>query len=156
MVAVVADAPNINDVLDGHSVLDLDCLDRIYLNAHVPNLQVGGQVVQFLTHHLGNPVPSPVLFGKIGNRFRTSVKAFAEEQRIPLLHLKQPDRSRRDDRKLDHVRPYLERATAPGVIAIVVAQEFQWVFSGYNRSNTPGVVNFGIEKAQRRVTTYHF
>ncbi|HEY5978471.1 MAG TPA: tyrosine-type recombinase/integrase [Microlunatus sp.] len=28
--------------------LDLECLDRIYLNGYVPNLQVGGQVVQFL------------------------------------------------------------------------------------------------------------
>ena len=58
MAAVV----NVNDVLDGHVALDLDCLDRIYLNAYVPNLQVGGQVVTFLTQHLGNEVPSPALF----------------------------------------------------------------------------------------------
>ena len=43
----------VNDVLDGHVVLDLECLDRIYLNGYVPNLQVGGQVVSFLTQHLG-------------------------------------------------------------------------------------------------------
>lgn len=36
---------NVNDVLDGQVVLDLECLDRIYLNGYVPNLQVGGQVV---------------------------------------------------------------------------------------------------------------
>ena len=30
----------VNDVLDGHVVLDLECLDRIYLNVYVPNLQV--------------------------------------------------------------------------------------------------------------------
>jgi hypothetical protein len=33
-------------------------VDRMLLNAYVPNLQVGGQVVLFLTRHLGNPVPS--------------------------------------------------------------------------------------------------
>ena len=27
------------DVLDGHVTLDLQCLDRIYLNGYVPNLQ---------------------------------------------------------------------------------------------------------------------
>ena len=32
----------VNDVLDGYVALDLECLDRIYLNAYVPNLQVGG------------------------------------------------------------------------------------------------------------------
>jgi hypothetical protein len=42
----------VHDVLDGHVALDLECLDRIYLNAYVPNLQVGGQVVSFLTAHL--------------------------------------------------------------------------------------------------------
>lgn len=47
----------VNDVLDGHVGLDLECLDRIYLNAYVPMLQVGGQVVSFLTQHLGNPIP---------------------------------------------------------------------------------------------------
>jgi len=36
------------DILDGHVSLDLECLDRIYLNGYVPNLQVGGQVLQFL------------------------------------------------------------------------------------------------------------
>jgi len=35
----------VNDVLDGHVALDLECLDRIYLNAYVPNLQVDGQIV---------------------------------------------------------------------------------------------------------------
>ncbi len=40
---------NINDVLDGHVGLDLACIDRLYLNAYVPTLQVSGQVVTFLT-----------------------------------------------------------------------------------------------------------
>ena len=50
---------NINDVLEGHVRLELDCLDRIYLNAYVNKLQVEGQVAYFLRDHLGNPVPSP-------------------------------------------------------------------------------------------------
>ncbi|MGH8861705.1 MAG: hypothetical protein ACRDVG_10825 [Jatrophihabitantaceae bacterium] len=37
-----------NDILGGHVSLDIECLDRIYLNGYVQNLQVGGQVVQFL------------------------------------------------------------------------------------------------------------
>jgi hypothetical protein len=31
----------VNDLLDGHVALDLECLDRVYLNGYVPNLQVG-------------------------------------------------------------------------------------------------------------------
>jgi hypothetical protein len=31
----------VSQVLDGHVTLDLECLDRIYLNRYVPNLQAG-------------------------------------------------------------------------------------------------------------------
>jgi hypothetical protein len=150
---------NINEVLDGHVGLDLACIDRLYLNAYVPNLQVGGQVVTFLTEHLGFPVPSPALFEKIGNRFRREVKAFAAENDVPILTLKKPDRSRWDDRKLDHIRPYLEAAEAEGhsgVVAIVAAQEYAWVFSAKNRSSTPGTVSFDFVKEERRVGMYYF
>jgi hypothetical protein len=150
---------NINDVLDGHVALEIECVDRLYLNAYVPNLQVGGQVVRFLVEHLGNPVPSPALFEKIGNRFRREVKAYAQRHGVPILALKKPDRTRWDDRKLDHVRPYLataERAGRFGVVAIVSAQEFQWVFNGHDRAEKPGAVCYGFEKSERRVGTYYF
>src|SRR6185295_17372661 len=42
-LAVMAAVVTINDVLDGHVGLDVECLDRIYLNGYVPNLQVPGQ-----------------------------------------------------------------------------------------------------------------
>lgn len=128
---------NINEVLDGHVTLEVECVDRMLLNAYVPNLQVGGQVVMFLCRHLGNPVPSPALFAQIGNRFVRDVKKFAATNDIPILRLAKPDRSRWDDRKIDHVRPHVEAAEAAGrfgVVAIVAAQEFQWVFGGRNRS----------------------
>ncbi|MGH9263300.1 MAG: hypothetical protein ACRD1D_01280 [Acidimicrobiales bacterium] len=150
---------NINDVLDGHVALEVECVDRLYLNAYVPNLQVGGQVVRFLTEHLGNPIPSPALFEKIGNRFRREVKAYAQRHGIPILALKKPDRTRWDDRKLDHVGPYLsaaERAGRFGVVAIVSAQEFQWVFGARDVATQPRAVCYAFDKSERRVGTYYF
>jgi len=69
----------VNDLLDGHVGLDLECLDRVYLNGYVPGLQVSGQVVNFLTHHLGYPIASPAVFEKIGKRFRAGVDRFRRE-----------------------------------------------------------------------------
>lgn len=63
---------------DGHVVLDLECLDRIYLNPYVPTLQVGGQVVTFFDQ----PITSPVLFQQMGEAFREAVAAFAKQHRI--------------------------------------------------------------------------
>ena len=73
-------ASRVDDVLDGRVVLDVECLDRIYPNRYLPNLQVGGQVISFLTQHLGNPIPSPAILEKIGTAFRRAVVAFAKGQ----------------------------------------------------------------------------
>jgi hypothetical protein len=147
----MASVTNVNDLLHGHVALDLESLDRVYLNAYVPNLQVGGQVVRFMKDHLGKPVPSPAVYEKIGNRFRQAVSEFAEVNGIPVLRFK------KGDRQLDLVRPHAAKATGPGVVAIGIAQEFQWVFTGHKRpTDTPGAVNYGFEKAERRVTCYYF
>jgi hypothetical protein len=154
----VSSATNINEVLEGHIALEVECVDRLYLNAYVAKLQVGGQVARFLHDHLGYPFPSPALFEKIGNRFRRDVRRFVERWDIPVLRLTKPDRTRWDDRKLDHVRPYLDAAEAEGrfgVVAIVAAQEFQWVFSG-RRCSDSGSGHFSFVKEQRRVGVYYF
>jgi hypothetical protein len=54
-----AAAVKVDDLLDGHVCLDVECMDRIYLNGYVPSLQVGGQVVRFMRDHLGFRIPSP-------------------------------------------------------------------------------------------------
>ena len=142
----------VNDVLDGHIGLDIECLDRIYLNGYVPNLQVGGQVVSFLTAHLGNPIPSPAILEKIGTAFRRAVALFAEDNRIPVV------RFGKNDRKIDRMRPYLARQAATGrsgVAAIGVAQEFAPVFTATKKQRGK-TVWFSFAVSQRRVTCYYF
>jgi hypothetical protein len=79
------------DILHGHVGLDLECLDRIYLNGYVPNLQLGGQVVQFLALR-GFPIPSPVVVGRIGDQFRRSVRSFADANSVPMIKFGKGDR----------------------------------------------------------------
>lgn len=144
------------DLLAGHVVLDVECLDRIYLNGWVPTLQVPGQVVGFLTKHLGFAIPSPALLERIGLRFRRAVREFAADQEIPVV------RFGKGQRKLDVMRPYLDRlvrAGRTGVAAVGVAQEFARVFSGstyHPDAEGQGVPRFGYAKADRRVTAYYF
>lgn len=143
----------INELLEGHAGLDLQCLDRIYLNGYVPNLQVGGQVVSFMTAHLGLPIPSPAVMEKIGTRFRRDVDAFARAHEIPVV------RFGKGDRKADVMGPYL-RARAKkgtsGVVAIGVAQEYQNVFSSSPKETASGAPFFAFYKADRRVTCFYF
>ena len=63
----------------------------------------------------------------------------------------------KDARNAEVMRPYLDAASEPGVVAIGVAQEFQSVFSGWKRkTTTQGAVSFAFEKADRRVSVYFF
>src|SRR5213079_3769739 len=93
----------VNDVLDGHVTLDIECLDRIYLNAYVPILQTSSQVVAFLSGHLGFPFPSPALFNQIGGRFRRAVESYAASNDIPWVKFG------KDDDKLATMSPHLAR-----------------------------------------------
>jgi len=147
----MVDVANVNDLLAGHVTLEVECLDRIYLNGYVPSLQVSGQVVTFLCDHRGATVPSPALFNKIGLAFRKAVVEFAEDNDIPLL------RFAKADRKIDVIRPYLDAASQPGVVAIGMAQEFQSVFTGHDlTAGKPGPPRYSFVKADRRVSVFYF
>jgi hypothetical protein len=152
MVASVGSV-NVNTILDGQVSLDLECLDRVYLNGYVPNLQVAGQVVTFMTGHLGLKIPSPAVFDKIGTRFRRSVASYAVANNIPVV------RFGKDDRKVDVMRPHLEAAAKTGrsqVAAIGIAQEYASVFTATQRGGSNGIPWFVFAKAQRRVTCVYF
>jgi hypothetical protein len=143
----------VNDVLDGHVVLDLECLDRIYLNAYVPILQTSSQVVAFLSGHLGFPFPSPALFRQMGDRFRKAVLSFSDANDIPWI------RFEKDEAKLEVMAPHLARQAGTGrsgVAAIGVAQEFQRVWTASEGKTSTGTPRWSFFKADRRVTCYYF
>ncbi len=142
------------ELLDGHTVLDIECLDRVYLSGYVPTLQVGGQVFTFLHDHRGMPVASPAVFGQISGRFRQAVGRFAQMNDIPVVKFK------KGIRKLDVMQRYLRaaaRADRPGVAAIGRAEEFQLVWDARQRDSDPSrPPQFFFVKAERRVTCYYF
>jgi hypothetical protein len=148
-----ASVVTVNEVLDEHVKLDIQCLDRIYLNAYVPILQTSAQVVAFLSGHLGFPFPSPALFNKIGQRFRRAVESYAANNDIPWVKFG------KDDDKLATMSPHLRRQASTGrsgVAAIGVAQEFQRVWDAHEGKTSTGTPRWSFFKADRRVTCYYF
>lgn len=146
---------SVAELLEGHSGLEIESLDRIYLNGYVPNLQVGGQVVSFMTRHLDRPIPSPAVMQQIGTRFRADVRRFAEDNEVRQIQFT------KGDRKIDLVHPLLRAAEEEGrygVVAIGTAQEFQRVFACHRRQEPMSARApwFSFVKANRRVTCYYF
>ena len=81
---VRTNAVTVNDVLDGHKLLEIDCVDRVYLTLPVPNLVVGGQVVSFLTAHEQHPIPYRPCWSS-GSGLRGAATSFAQANDIPVL-----------------------------------------------------------------------
>jgi hypothetical protein len=144
----------VNELLDGQVVLDIECLDRIYLSGFVNSLQTPGGVIYFLHHHRGMPIASPAVFARIGDQFRRAVGSYAQANHLPVVKLKAADRN------AEVMRPYLEKAAMSGrsqVAAVGVAQEPQIVRTARQRDTDPGKPpRFSFTKENRRVTACHF
>ena len=52
-----------------HVVFEIESIDRLYLNLYVPELQRVGQVVGFLTRHLGFEIPSTAVIAPRSKAF---------------------------------------------------------------------------------------
>jgi hypothetical protein len=108
--------PNVRDLLEGHITLELDSIDRLYLNGYVPQLQHGPGLVGFLCQHRGQPIASPALLGQMTARFVAEVKSFATQQAIPLFRFERKESKRLYARLEARVfRPALTVMNAPPI-----------------------------------------
>jgi hypothetical protein len=74
--------PSIPELLSGHVTLEVECLDRLYLNGYIGSLATSGA---FMREQLGKPIPSPVVLGQISERFREAVRTMAGREGIPII-----------------------------------------------------------------------
>jgi hypothetical protein len=116
---------NINDLLSGHVTLEVECIDRLYLNGYVGKLATSGGLWGFLREHLGKPVPSPVVLGQITQRFVAALQQYAEQREIPIVHFEHGERKDERANRLRQQRPVRDE-----VVFIGVAQEKAQAFSG--------------------------
>src|SRR5215471_1609996 len=116
---------NLNDLMKEHVTLEVECLDRVYLNGYVARLSTSGGLCLYMTEQLGKPIPSPVLLGQITQRFVSEVKEFAERHQIPLLQFAGGERK---DDIANRLRQ--QRGVREGVVFIGIAQEKAKTYSG--------------------------
>jgi hypothetical protein len=117
--------PSIPELLKDHVTLEVECLDRVYLNGYIGQLATSGGLVTFMRQQLGKPIPSPVVLGQITERFRDAVKAMAEQQPIPIYHFNHQERK---DDVANKMRQ--QRGIRDGIVFIGVAQEKAQAFQG--------------------------
>ena len=73
------------DVLRDHVVLESECIDRMYLNVYVPQLQRVGGVVWYLRGHLGQRFASTATVAPKTVAFVASIEKFVAGQGVDLV-----------------------------------------------------------------------
>jgi len=140
---------NVNEILKDHVTLDIQCIDRIYLNGYIPTLQTSGQLVNFLRHR-GYEIPSPAILSKMTTDYKAAVEAFAQENDIPLIHFEP------GVRKDDVAAEYRERhGDREGVVFIGIAQERAYAFKAHKRVKGK-LVFFDYSRQSVFVNHYYF
>ena len=67
----------VRELLEGHVVLDVEGIDRLYLNLYQPMLQTGGGVATFFKVHRGAKVASTTLMAPMSHAFVKAIHDFA-------------------------------------------------------------------------------
>ena len=116
---------SIPELLDGHVTLEVECLDRLYLNGYSGRLATAGGLVTFMRDQLSKPIPSPAVLGQVTEKFRAAVKALAERQQMPVYAFEHKEK--KDDTANRFRR---ERGPRDGIVFIGVAQEKAKAFNG--------------------------
>ena len=139
------------DVLARHVLFEIESIDRLYLNLYVPELQRVGQVVGFLTRHLGFEIPSTAVIAPRSKAFVEAIKRFAAEHRVPLVDFG------KGQRKDDVLHEYLARSDGTEqVLFIGRAQEKMTIFRTERRRNpTTGVAYPWIVPATAMVNQFY-
>ena len=111
-------SPSLAQLQQDHVVLELECIDRMYLNAYVPRLTSEAGVAAFFRHHLGHRFASTKAAAPMTDTFITAIRDFIHDHDIPLVRFKKGQR--KDDVFKEHLRSFKSKE---GVVFVGVAQE---------------------------------
>ena len=111
-------ARNVAEAIEKHVTLEVECIDRLYLNLYQPLLQTPGGAAHFFRNVRNNPAPSSALMAPMSRAFVSAIEAFARTEQVDLIAFE------KGERKDERTQRYLAQWTGEeGVLYIGKAQE---------------------------------
>jgi hypothetical protein len=121
---------SVAEVLKHHVTLEVEGIDRMYLNVYQPRLQTDRGVASFFRFHRGETFASSALMNPMSKSFVTAVEHFVKENQIPLIIFT------KGQRKDDVTQEYRSRfGGTEGIVVVGKAQEKTPVFRTEKRRN---------------------
>lgn len=84
--------PSVAQLQQDHVVLELECIDRLYLNAYVPKLTSEAGVAGFLRGYLGHRFASTKYAGQMTDRFVRAIRDFLQQEDLELVRFQKGQR----------------------------------------------------------------
>src|SRR5437868_10779447 len=145
-------ARSVADVLRDHVVLELEAIDRMYLNVYVPHLQTVGAVVGYLRVHRGQRFASTTAVVPMSEAFVRNIEQFVDDEAIDLVSFEK--RERKDDVTQRYLRSFRQRE---GVLYVGKAQEKARIMrTERRRSRVTGATYPWIVESSAMVNHYYF
>jgi len=141
----------IQEVLQDKISLDIESVDRVYLNGYVKYLQMAGGVINFIREQKEMPIPSPKVLYEMTQSYHEAVQAFADRAGLEIYKFKKQE----DKEKV--AKAHLTKfAGKHGVVLIGKAQEKTNAFSGKREKRPDQKVWFNYTRREVNVTHYYF
>lgn len=113
-------ARSVADVLDEHVTLEVECIDRMYLNVYQPRLQHVNGAVWFFRGHRGATFASSALMDPITKSFVASIHRFCRDTGVPMVDFARGQR--KDDIAHDYLTGFEAEGHTEGVLFVGRAQ----------------------------------
>ena len=143
---------SVAEILREHVTLEVEGIDRMYLNTYVPGLQYESGVAAFFRRHRGHPFASSVLMDPISKAFVAAIHAFVAAQGVPLITFEKGQR--KDAVMAEHLKRF---GAAEGVVFVGRAQEKTPVVRTEKRRNpTTGQAYPWLVRSTAMVNHFYF
>jgi hypothetical protein len=144
-------ARSVHDVLSEHVVFEVECIDRMFLNVYVPQLQYPAGLVGYVHRRLGLPIASTAPLARITEAFDKAVRRFARDHGLAWVDFA------KGQRKDDIAHEYLAGFTGTeGVLFVGRAQEKTKLFRTEKRRDANGDSYPWIVAATGLVNHFYF
>jgi hypothetical protein len=143
-------ARSAGDVLSDHTVFEVECIDRMYLNVWVPRLAYGAGVQGFFVGHRGHHYASTALMDPMTKAFVADIHGFIAARGLELVSF---GKERKDDVAGEFLAGF---PGAEGVLFVGRAQEKALVWRTQRRYNQAGEPYAWLVRSTAFINYFYF
>ena len=144
-------AKTVGEILENNVALEVEEIDRLYLNGYIPTLQAPGMFAHFVREILGMPIVSTSCVADISRSFVKQIEQFAKDEGLEIIKFSR--KQRKDEVTQERLKSFDGKE---GVLYIGKAQEKASVFRTERRVSNTGARHPWVVRGTAMPNHYYF